>query len=83
MRGSAPVGMIRNICGTIFAVSKGNSGVSRGQRTNSPDRDSGLRSRERRFESCRGARGRPERASEFGFGSISGDAQLTGGAQSR
>jgi hypothetical protein len=58
VRGSAPVGVIRNICGTIFAVSTGNSGVSQGQRTNSLTRNGGLRSRER-------ARRVPDRAVNF------------------
>jgi len=56
VRGSTPVSMIRNICGTIFAVSTGNTGVSQGQRTNSPACNGGLRSRVRRFESCWGTK---------------------------
>jgi hypothetical protein len=46
--------MIRNMRGTIFAVNAGASGVPRGQQQNSPVRNGGLRSRERRFKSCRG-----------------------------
>jgi hypothetical protein len=57
--GSASVGMIRNICGTIFAVSTGNSDVPRGQHANSPARDGGLRSRVR-------ARYMPDRAVRSG-----------------
>jgi Transposase, Mutator family len=46
--------MIRNMRGTIFAVNAGASGVPRGQQQNSPARNGSLRSRERRFKSCRG-----------------------------
>jgi len=39
--------MIRNIYGTIFAVSLGSSGVPRCRRPNSPTRSGALRSRVR------------------------------------